>query len=123
MEEQMKHRVFVYGSLRKGMYNSKYFDMEHLDTKTIEGYRMYSLGAYPYIVATGDKRDKIVVDIMEVEDDTLESINLMELGAGYQIKKEYIDGKDGFIYVKSTAREHTPLVESGDWVTYKGQET
>jgi len=112
-------KIFVYGSLRKGMYNYSYFadGLNHLETKELKGYRMHSLGAYPFVVEDPDK--SIVVDVMEVEPTFKRHIDNMEFGAGYRAKEETLDDHEGTIYYFETPRPNTSEVENGDWVKYK----
>lgn len=112
-------RIAVYGSLRKGMYNYRFFEngMTYIKTVEISGYNLYSLGAYPYIVKGNNT---LTVDVMEVTPQTKKSIDLMELGAGYKSEIILIDDQPTTIYTFNRPINDA-IVEHGDWVKYKTQ--
>jgi gamma-glutamylcyclotransferase (GGCT)/AIG2-like uncharacterized protein YtfP len=101
------------------MYNQEAFanGMEYVETKKLEGFDMYSLGAYPYVVE--NDKGTIKVDLFQVDDVTKQRIDAMEFGAGYSAKEVVIDGKPGTIYYFNNTIPDTKKVEDGDWVTYK----
>lgn len=115
------HKIATYGTLRKGMYNNRYFDMKFIETTTIDGFKLYDLGPYPAVV---EEDGTIVVDVFEVDDDTKRTIDNMELGAGYTIKTLTINapgmlyGESVDIYTFDTLPPRTILIESGDYVEY-----
>lgn len=112
------NRIAVYGSLRKGEYNysafSKWHDMVHTGTHTVDGFDLYSLGAYP-AATLGD--GKLIVDTFEVDDRCFNQINGMELGAGYYAHTININGDDHIIWLQRSGYEERK-VESGDWTKY-----
>ena len=112
-----KERIAVYGSLRKGMYNYRFFEngMTYIKTTQIEGFDLYSLGAYPYVVKGNGN---LIVDIMEVTPQTKQSIDLMELGAGYQSSILTIDDQPTTIYIFNQPINDA-IVEHVDWVKHK----
>lgn len=112
-------KALFYGSLRAGEYNCESFkraygedSMQYQGTKTIEGYQLYSLGAYPMILK--EKGAQLVVDEFLVSPEAFMSIRRMELGAGYN--EEQIDG--AYIYYFDQESSDRPKVESGDWSVY-----
>jgi len=115
------HKIATYGTLRKGMYNNRYFDMRFIETTTIDDFKLYDLGPYPAVV---EGNGTIVVDIFEVDDNTKRAIDGMELGAGYNIKTLTINtpgalyGESVDIYVFDTPPSRAVLIESGDYVEY-----
>lgn len=113
-------KIFVYGSLRAGMYNQRHFadGMKHIDTKTIKGFDLYSLGAYPYVVET-EEGGELTIDVMEVTPEAKARIDRMEKGAGYYLKDIEVDGIKGTIYLMEQPIPNTQKVESGDWVKFK----
>jgi len=70
-----------------GEYNYEYFKegMKYIETTTVEGYTLFSLGSYPGI--NEKKGESIVVDIMEVDETTKKRLDSMEIGAGYRIEQ------------------------------------
>lgn len=120
MPTSKKSNVFVYGSLRKGMYNYEAFKhgMEYKDTKTIQGFEMYSLGAYPFV--TPNEEEEVVVDHMVVDERTKQQLDRMEFGAGYKAKEIEVDGVKGTIYYFETIRTNKDKVKNGDWVKHYG---
>jgi gamma-glutamylcyclotransferase (GGCT)/AIG2-like uncharacterized protein YtfP len=119
-----KNKLYAfYGSLRKGMYNHKYFEsgLEYLGTKEIKGYDLYSLGAFPCIVKSPVPDTVLTVDLFRAKNDATENrIHSMEKGAGYDYEEVEIDGQNFGIYVYDN--RHKPpierLVPGGDWVKY-----
>lgn len=117
-------KMFVYGSLRKDMYNSVIFneekgDSEYIGDGLLDGYELYSLGSYPAIYE-GD--GSVVVELYEVHNqEVFDSIDWMEKGAGYKRKEVTIkvNGNDetGYVYVYSRVPSGSK-VEDGDWVNF-----
>lgn len=116
-----KVKVLFYGSLRKGEYNYNSFvrrfgadNYQHINTRTINGFRLHSLGAYPAVVS--DENKSIVVDEFLVSPECYNSVRSMELGAGYE---EVMVG-DAIMY--KYRDENSPWlgeeVTHGDWSQY-----
>jgi hypothetical protein len=81
-------KVAVYGSLKKGHYNHHW--LEHcplVRTGKIKG-TMYSMGSYPMLMEEGN--DEHDIEVYDVDEETFESIEQMEIGAGY--KEKVVDG-------------------------------
>ena len=124
-----KYLVSVYGSLRKKQSNYEY----HLSNSTYKGtfttepeYTMHSLSYYPGLKLNGNT--SIVMEVYEVDEDTLKNLNRLE---GYYPgeKSTFYDrieintpwGKAfTYIYVNKLSKES--IVESGDWVLYKNEQ-
>ena len=124
-----KHLVAVYGSLRKKQSNYEY----HLSNSTYKGtfttepeYTMHSLSYYPGLKLNGNH--SIVMEVYEVDEDTLKNLNRLE---GYYPGEKStfydrieIDTPWGraftYIYVNELSKES--IVESGDWVGFKNKE-
>lgn len=87
----MKNLLAIYGSLRRDCGNFLRFKdgLNYLGTTEINGFKMYSLGPYPACQRSDNEKDKVVVEIFEVDKITRMTIDGMEYGAGY--KKENID--------------------------------
>ena len=92
----MKYKVFVYGTLMKGMRNHYYLkDSTYLGIDEIEGYTMYNIGSYPGIVKGSDK---IKGEVYEVTQETLDLMDALE-GEGYLYIRETVMTKYGETYV------------------------
>lgn len=119
-----KNRKYAfYGSLRAGMYNYERTKtgLNHLGTKVVSGYKLYSLGPYPCAIFTGDDDDKLTVDIFDVSQEQQYRIHQMELGAGYDYEEVSIDGTMYGIYLypkEAAERLKDRNVPSGDWVKH-----
>lgn len=110
-----------YGTLRMGMENHQAFEasLDYIQTRSLTGFRMHSLGEYPYAICTGDERDIIVVDLFRVlSEKTEEMINEMEIDAGYVRSVIMIDGIKFGIYLFETATTDDEYVPGGDWVSH-----
>ena len=74
-----KHLVAVYGSLRRGMSNYQYYlsNSEYKGTFTTEPeYTLHSLSYYPGLKLNGNH--SIVMEVYEVDEDTLKNLNRLE---------------------------------------------
>ena len=79
--------IAVYGSLRKGFFNHKILEgAQFLGTDSVEGI-MYWNGKYPKLYhPNGDNNERSnehVVEIYNLPDSLFDSINRVEIGAGY----------------------------------------
>jgi len=124
-----KYLVAVYGSLRKKMGNHQYYlaNSEYKGTFTTEPeYTLHSLSHYPGLKLNGNH--SIVMEVYEVDENTLNSLNGLE---GYYPgrKSTFYDrieintpwGK-AFTYIYVNELSKDSIVESGDWVKYKNEE-
>lgn len=124
-----KFLVSCYGSLRRGMSNHQYYlsSSEYKGTFSTEPeYTLHSLSYYPGLKLDGNT--SIVMEVYEVDEETLKNLNRLE---GYYPgeKATFYDrieintpwGKAfTYIYVNPLPKES--IVESGDWVLYKTKE-
>ena len=127
--EKNKILVSVYGSLRKTMSNHQYYlsSSEYKGTFSTEPeYTLHSLSYYPGLKLDGNT--SIVMEVYEVDEETLKNLNRLE---GYRpgetstvydrIKINTPWGKAfTYIYVNELSKES--IVESGDWCKYKKEE-
>ena len=124
-----KHLVACYGSLRRGMGNHHYYlsESEYKGTFTTEPeYTLHSLSYYPGLKLNGNH--SIVMEVYEVNEDTLKNLNRLE---GYYPgeKSTFYDrieidtpwGK-AFTYIYVNELSKDSIVESGDWVGFKNKE-
>lgn len=124
-----KHLVSVYGSLRKTMSNHQSYllDSEYKGTFSTEPeYTLHKISSYPGLKSNGNT--SIVMEVYEVDENTLKSLNRLE---GYYPgeKSTFYDrieintpwGK-AFTYIYVNELSKDSIVDSGDWVKYKTEE-
>ncbi len=98
----MKHRVFVYGTLKRGFRLHFYLESgKFLGEGFIEGYEMYIVDWYPAVIKG---KGKVFGEIYEVDDKTLKLLDEIEdEGLLYKrVKEKVYTGKgivEAFIYV------------------------
>lgn len=114
-----------YGSLMKGMENHIPYEkhLKFLRKVHLPGFRMYSMGQYPYIVRSNDSNHRIVAELYKVIDrKTEQSIHEMELEEGYIFSEvEVADNKFGIYLFESRLIESAEVMD-GDWRSYRKQE-
>lgn len=116
--------IAVYGSLRKGEYNYNSFkrmygdDYEYIKTSSILGYNIYDLGSYPGLKVSQNPDDRVIIDIMKCSKECFNSINRMELGAGYSTIKVKDESSDDTYLAYLYEYPCNKLVLSGDWSKY-----
>ncbi len=122
------HKVAVYGSLRRGfglhdaIRGSKFLGAG--ETEAI--WKMVDLGAYPAVIPEVDKPQKVVVEVYEVDDETLASLDRIEGHPSYYYRSEFrVDIGDknlkAWIYYLSDGNDYMGsevVVDSGDWLKY-----
>lgn len=114
----------VYGTLRKGetLYGKArrmYGDdaMVWLGTARLRRYKMYDLGWFPALVETGRYKDEVIVDLMEVNREALETIRQWE-GGYYEVGVK-VNGFDARMFTMfERSMGDATVVEGGDWVEY-----
>lgn len=122
-------RFAFYGSLRKGEPNFIHclsgaaFTFEGVSE--ITGYKMYSLIDYPVAVKTGQRADRITVELFHIHSpDTCRNIHEMEVEAGYYTEALQVNGNLYCIYLfpqREVQRLDLPFVAGGDWLTFLGE--
>lgn len=115
----MSHKVFVYGTLKRGQANNKRLkDSKFLgEAETTHSYRMYTNRSYPMIIEDQDHGKAIKGELYEVSDEVLKDLDYLE-GQGflYERKKLHIKGHDdviGYVYLKSIANLDEVLATDG----------
>lgn len=116
--------VFVYGSLKKGFGNHKHHleDQRFVKNVTIEGFDMYSIGAFPAIV---DGEGTIQGEMYKVSIEAFKSLDRLEGYPNHYDRKlvKCTTGEEAWIYYYKTAPYSRQKVESGIWeqpvYTYK----
>jgi gamma-glutamylcyclotransferase (GGCT)/AIG2-like uncharacterized protein YtfP len=116
------HRVFVYGSLRRGQGNNRLLHTsEFVDNATVCG-RLYSLGGFPGL-RLDDAEGNVVGEVWLVDDDTLAELDRLEgVAVGFYERRRArarigVEGR-GLVWVYQIAEQHIagqPEVPGGDW--------
>lgn len=111
--------ILAYGTLREGHYNFDRFEgVKKIATINIDGYQLYDLGAYPMILPDENAKN-LVVDLLEVSEQTKGFIDRMEIGAGYKLESHTvnIDGQDytATLYVYKSNNGSYEQIESNDY--------
>ena len=121
-----KHKVAVYGSLRKGLHNHSVMERaegKHLvDTKTSFPANLRSYGSYPYVhTERVQPAEPISVEIYEVNDFGLRVLDSLEGYPSFYDRREFTfkDGTTAWMYfINNESNDHYDLVEDGDWKNY-----
>lgn len=115
--------ILVFGSLRK--YSSRGFNFNRfkaygeqifIRNLVLDGYEMYSLGAYPAI-CPGD--GQIKCELHSIAEDAYNLIQQMEINAGY--REDFVKLEGGITASIFTMPKErllkfkVPKMESGDW--------
>lgn len=121
-----KHKVAVYGSLRKGLGNHGFVEDQELlgEFQTPPMYEMRSLGGFPGIKNGGDT--SVLMEVYEVDGSTLKSLDRLE---GYRegetstfYDREVIETPFGdaftYTYVPNFNDNYNDIVDHGDWVQF-----
>lgn len=120
----MRHTVFVYGSLLRGMGNHRYLEGSNLwDKATLKGFKMYQVSSFPAIV-TGE--GSIQGEIYLVDDDTLARLDQLE-GHPQMYERRLAtavldtNGKlmPVWVYIWKRPIDRLTPVPSGDWREYR----
>lgn len=109
-----------YGTLRIGMENHALFQrgMKFLDKVVLNGFRLLSLGEYPYAIKSPNTEHIVIAELFRLEDSTARSIHEMELEAGYYYDELQIDRNKYGIYLFSEANPFDEEITSGDWTSF-----
>ena len=117
----MRHKVFVYGTLRKNRGNHGHLTgSTYLGEATVDGYDMYDLGYFP-AACIGTK--KVHGEVYEISDKTFQRLDLLEGYPKYytRIKETTLGGDLVWIYLQTRQKigDDSRLVEGGDWGAYR----
>lgn len=117
------HHYAFYGSLRKGGENYILYqnDLQYLTTVELQGFKMYSLGEYPYVIRSRNHAHKVVADLFIITNPETERIIYeMEVGAGYIFSVVEVDRIKFGIYLFTHASHRHSEVTTGDWSLFQG---
>ena len=85
----MDNLVAVYGTLRQNHGNHRILNKSPLSCEKIFGWSMYSMGGFPGCVKSDGEADYIVVELYDIDDETLRRLNQLE---------GYTEGEDNWFY-------------------------
>lgn len=129
MKKKNNNLVAVYGSLRKGQGNHSVINNKNSkflgEFQTNPIYNLFAISSgFPGLKENG--ATSVVMEVYEVTDDVLESINILE---GYDSNSDnntfYNRIKiptpfgEAYTYLYVPHACESLLIENGDWVTYK----
>jgi gamma-glutamylcyclotransferase (GGCT)/AIG2-like uncharacterized protein YtfP len=122
------YRVFVYGSLLKGMGNHPLLKDSKCIGTTIspEGFDMIDLGYFPGVLQNDESIGKVIGEVYEVDDDTLRRLDCLE---GFDSNNPHngmynritIETELGNAYIYTYNNRHgriSDFVPNGDWRSY-----
>lgn len=113
----MLSRVFVYGTLRRGEVNAGLLSEAELlgCHVTLPHYTMYSLGAYPGVVARG--RTPIAGEVYSVDRRQLTQLDRLEdYPRLYERRLISSPWGNAWIYLYRGGRHGFRVIPSGDWL-------
>lgn len=130
----MSNIVFVYGSLRKGCHNHFYLEKsEYIGTFRLNGFRLLKLcSSYPTAIRTNNVNDEITVEVYEISDETLNTLDRLEGHPNSNLfyrqevnlmKPDKLNEYKGWIYyctdeeVLSIRNKESKIIPSGDWLS------
>ena len=123
MARTIEHKILVavYGSLKKGFQNHRYFSPSdtQLGTGYVKNFSMFSMGGFPMIVPGGGE---VRVEVYEVGDATLRALDGLEGFPHFYDRKRVtvnLDNGDkakAWIYFGRPEQvEDCPKVDDGNW--------
>lgn len=118
-----KHLIFVYGTLRAGYGNFRYYlegNADRLeDGLTLPEYTMLNMGMYPGVVEGGDT--PIIGEVYSVEDFVLAQLDRLEGHPTFYRRTPIVlqDGRNVQMYVLDrtwqASADARHVIKSGDW--------
>jgi gamma-glutamylcyclotransferase (GGCT)/AIG2-like uncharacterized protein YtfP len=121
-----RHRIFVYGSLRRGEENHDIWfgrGATAVATGHIRGAELVSLGAYCCIVPVDDLTRVVAGEVYDLMPDVFQGIEAMEIEAGYvrrpvEVVHDPVSeplAAEAYFFARPESVAKRPRVESGDW--------
>lgn len=109
----MLHKVYVYGTLRKGGRLSGALEhSEYVATEIARGFRLYNIGWYPGVKKTDNPNDNLLVESYNVTDDVLLHLDHIEGHPSLFLRTPW---NGGYIYIYQGEVREENRIESGDW--------
>jgi gamma-glutamylcyclotransferase (GGCT)/AIG2-like uncharacterized protein YtfP len=113
--ELMEHRVFVYGTLRKGECNHHYLGKSEMlcVAETAPHYALFNLGPYPGLI---EGNQRVTGEVYRIDDATLVELDILE-EVPIEYRRELIETAVGsaWIYLYQGETQSEALIPSGDW--------
>lgn len=120
-ETKEKFKIFVYGSLKAGEYNHIYLDNATFlyHAQTSDKFAMVGDGClYPHILGESDKGHHIIGEVYEIDEDTKETIDILEGAPLHYIEREIEVQR--FILIKN---KYTPSHKKDKVIVYTKADT
>lgn len=117
-------KIAVYGTLRKGgrLHKSYMQGAKMLgEDFRLDGFDMYSLTAYPYVVKSYKEGSSIVCEVYDVTADRLSDCIGMEQRAGYDIHVVDTPYGEALLCVYPYSSHGDEQVVNGDWLEFARQ--
>lgn len=112
------HKVAVYGTLREGCGNHRYYlqGQEKLGEQELKGFRMFSLGGFPGVKEHADSSIKI--EVYQVPEDVFKMLDRLE-GYPSMYDRQEVETEHGpaWMYIWQSVHEG-PTITNGDWVSW-----
>jgi gamma-glutamylcyclotransferase (GGCT)/AIG2-like uncharacterized protein YtfP len=120
-----EHLVFVYGTLRRGGVRATdeiFPGAKFVGDAFVSG-RLYDLGDFPGLLLDESGARRVVGEVYEVDDETLNKLDAIEAPSSYWRKQVEVSVGDK----RTTCWVYAPdpklydfrvLIESGDWIGY-----
>jgi gamma-glutamylaminecyclotransferase len=116
----MKYRIFVYGTLKRGLKNAHYLAGQTFlaEARTKAEYRMVSLGGYPGMIEASDKSRCISGEVWEVDQSCKRGLDELEgLEEGFYVfapVRLLAPFDDGSVFTYLYARSVSGCPDAGD---------
>lgn len=117
-----KHKVFVYGTLKKegkrSTGNHSFFlgKSKMLGKDNLDGFVMLDLGAFPGIIH-GAPGQKILGEVYEISDETLQSLDYLEGHPSHYMRETVTldSGQSVFTYIYQRPDANVETIKDGIW--------
>lgn len=120
----MRHLIFIYGSLRRGCENeiARTFPGASFVSQASVNGALYDLGDYPALVLD-DAGEKVMGEIYEIDEALLTELDEFELASDYHrspvTASAGSDQRQCWVYVPSKETcAGKSLIPSGDWIAF-----
>lgn len=115
--------VAVYGSLREDFGNHRVLernDAQKLSTERIGGFKMYSMGGFPFIQTATDE-DMITIEVYAVPITGLPDLDRLEGYPSFYDRKlvQTSKGQAWIYFIDNERTSGYPPVVDGDWYMFK----